>query len=141
MGKPHFTKLAPTQIKQKIDMFFDMCDLDGEPYTITGICLELGTTRKTFWKYVEEYKDDYPEIAEIFGNAATRVEHELEKQVVTRESKMAGVIFALKNHGWTDKEKSGLPWGEAARGSAKVEWDIRVMGDDNKELVEFPKEN
>ena len=41
-------------MKEKIDMYFEMCDEKNEPYTVTGLCLALDICRDTLLEYSKD---------------------------------------------------------------------------------------
>jgi len=76
--------------------YFEECDENGEPYTITGLALALETTRKTLIEYANR-----PEYVNTIKYYKTKVENYAEKNLFGRNP--TGPIFALKNFGWQDK--------------------------------------
>lgn len=68
-----------------------------DPLTITGLALALGTSRETLCNYEER-----DEFFDTIKAAKTKVEHYAEKMLFIGNG-AAGPIFALKNHGWSDK--------------------------------------
>lgn len=83
-------KLVPKQLG---DTFY------YEPITITGLALALDTSRETLCNY--ELRDDF---FDTVRRAKLRVEEYAERQLYLGKS-AAGPIFALKNHGWSDKQQ------------------------------------
>lgn len=77
-----------------IDEFFKVA-VEGE-YTITGIALALGMTRKMLIEYEER-----GEFRNAVKMAKAKVEHDYEKSL--RKNGRAGEIFGLKNFGWKDR--------------------------------------
>lgn len=72
-----------------------------EQATITGLCLHLGfESRQSFYDYEKRSEFSY-----TIRRARLRVENVYEKKLTDRESATAGVIFGLKNLGWTDKQE------------------------------------
>ena len=87
------------EMQEMIDAYFEKCDAEEEPYTITGLAIALGaTSRQTIINY--EKRDEF---FDTIKSAKLRVENYAEKQALTKNS--AGAIFVLKNHGWTDKQE------------------------------------
>jgi hypothetical protein len=98
MGRPpKFQDLADLQAK--IDKYFDECDQNSDPYTITGLALALDTWRSVLCDY--ENSED-KEFSNTIKKAKARVENFAEKRLY-QQSSPAGPIFALKNFGWTDR--------------------------------------
>lgn len=84
------------ELQEKIDKYFDSCDEESEPITITGLALALDTSRETLCNYEEK-----EEFFDTIKRAKLRVQHAYEKRLVRRGN--GGDIFALKNFGWVDK--------------------------------------
>lgn len=84
------------ELQEKIDKYFDSCNEEFEPITITGLALALDTSRETLCNYEE--KEEY---FDTIKRAKLRVQHAYEKRLVRRGN--GGDIFALKNFGWVDK--------------------------------------
>ena len=69
--------------------------------TITRLCLHLGfESRQSFYDY-----QSIPQFSYIVKKLRTMIEAEYEDLVTDREHATAGVIFALKNLGWSDKQE------------------------------------
>lgn len=86
------------ELQEKIDNYFNSCNEESEPITITGLALALGTTRETLCEYEER-----DEFVDTVKTAKLRVQHAYEKRLVKRGN--GGDIFALKNFGWKDKSE------------------------------------
>lgn len=73
-----------------------------EPVTITGLALHLGfESRQSIYDYEEKGEFSY-----IIKNARLRVENAYEKNLYS--DKPTGSIFALKNMGWKDHNRTEL---------------------------------
>jgi len=99
-----------------IDAFFNGCDKTHKPYTITGLCLHLDTTRQTLLSYEKcmdiEWLKGLDDVAkgkyvDTIKKAKLRCENYAEMQLLDPTSKKSpiGSIFALKNYGWADKQE------------------------------------
>jgi hypothetical protein len=76
--------------------YFKECEALGEPMSMNGLCLSIGTTRGSFWRWRRGREDLEPEIE--FAKAI--VEYGLEKRLIT-EKHVVGMIFNLVNNfGW-----------------------------------------
>ncbi|MBR4204364.1 MAG: hypothetical protein IKQ92_02710 [Clostridia bacterium] len=92
----------------------DVLNLDGkpvvrllyaEPPTISGLCAALGIDRQTWRNYEDEEKN--PEFAEVCRGVRMRIEAYLERELLTREKSVQGIIFNLSNnYGWTEKRET-----------------------------------
>ena len=76
-----------------------------KPYTISGLALALGTTRRTLLDY-EQRDDDF---SHTIKKAKARCEEFVEEQLFTSKN-TAGVIFNLKNNyeSWVDKQEQKI---------------------------------
>ena len=87
-------------MQQKIDKYFNECDKNKEPYTITGLALALDLDRKSINNYAKD-SEFFPTIKK----AKLKVENYLEKRLIN-DSSATGIIFNLKNnYGWSDKQE------------------------------------
>lgn len=88
---------SPEDLQDKVDAYFEECDMNGKPYTMSGLALALDIDRKTLVNYSKDEKF-FPTIKK----ARQKVETYLEESLQT--GSVAGVIFNLKNNfGWKDK--------------------------------------
>lgn len=76
-----------------------------KPYTISGLALALGTSRRTLLDY-EQRNDDF---SHTIKKAKARCEEFAEEQLFTSKN-TAGVIFNLKNNyeSWVDKQEQKI---------------------------------
>lgn len=107
---------SPKQLENLIDQYFSTCyqtqeitDQEGNkveikqlirPFTITGLALSLGTTRRTLLEYATKYEPAYiPPIKK-----ALEMCHNYAEEQLYTGKQVAGAIFNLKNnYGWVDK--------------------------------------
>lgn len=88
------------QMKSKIEKYFIKCDINKEPYTITGLCIALDICRDTLAEYMKK-----EEFSDTIKKAKLKVENYLEKHLIT-DTGTTGIIFNLKNNfGWSDKQQ------------------------------------
>lgn len=84
--------------QKKVDDYFNMCDEEEKPYTMSGLAYYLDLDRKSLLNYSKNEKF-FPTIKK----AKQKVEMMLEEQLY-RLGNNSGVIFNLKNNfGWIDK--------------------------------------
>lgn len=100
-------------ISQKIERYFDSCNDDNEPISITGLALSLDTTRELLAEYERK-----PQFSATIKRAKARVEHAYEKRLIKQGR--SGDIFALKNFGWHDRQE--------VESSGKIEHDVSIRG-------------
>ena len=84
------------EIQPLIDAYFK--DTPKKEWTITGLALELDTSRKTLMDY--EWNDEF---SNTIKKAKEKVEYSYELDLKERGN--TGTIFALKNFDWTDKSE------------------------------------
>lgn len=103
MAKKRGRPKAYTEVEimqQKIDNYFNECNKNNEPYTITGLCIALDICRDTLSEYMKK-----EEFSDTIKKAKLKVENYLEKHLIT-DSSTTGIIFNLKNNfGWSDKQQ------------------------------------
>ncbi len=98
-GRPKKYKEAEI-MQQKINKYFEECNKNNEPYTVTGLCLALDICRDTLLEYSKDEK-----FSDTIKKAKLKVENYLERHLIT-DSSTTGIIFNLKNNfGWTDKQQ------------------------------------
>ena len=96
--------------EQAIDAYFQMCDEQKRPYTVTGLAVALETNRQTLLNY-QGVNPDRPEFAsprfvDAIKRAKARVENSVEEAMLTRDRQVTGHIFSLKNNfGWQDTQQ------------------------------------
>lgn len=85
-------------LQAAIDSYFNYCDDNKEPYTVTGLALSVGLTRDQLIRY--SCKDEF---MDTIREAKQRCEAYAEKKLFSGGG-VAGVIFSLKNNwGWRDQ--------------------------------------
>lgn len=98
-GRPKAYKEVK-EMQKKIERYFIECDINKEPYTITGLCIALDICRDTLAEYMKK-----EEFSDTIKKAKLKVENYLEKHLIT-DSSTTGIIFNLKNNfGWSDKQQ------------------------------------
>lgn len=95
------SKMLSTQQVEKLSAkYFEECKEAKEPLTITGLALALGfSTRQSVYDYMKD-----PDYQQAMGRAYLRIEHSYELQLAGGRGD-GGVVFALKNFGWSDKQE------------------------------------
>lgn len=84
----------PKKLEILVDQYFDSTD----KWTLSGLALYLGIDRQTLYNYKERN-----EFFDIIKKATRRVEAIYEERAIY-ENNPTGVIFALKNMGWKDRQ-------------------------------------
>jgi len=96
------------EFRKLINEYFDLCDEQERPYTITGLAYHLDTSRTLLINIVnmKTYSEDF---AYEVAKAKARCELWLEENLLTRNSNVVGTIFSLKNNfGWKDKTEQDI---------------------------------
>jgi hypothetical protein len=94
-GRPRKYK-SVEEMQIAIDAYFE----NEEHYTITGLALALGFTSRLALIRVEGYGKEY---SNAIKKAKLKVENFYEKKLTGQSA--AGIIFALKNFEWSDKQE------------------------------------
>ena len=77
------------------------------PPSITELCIYLDIDRSTWQNYADEQGE--PERAAVCREVRARIEAYLERELLTREKSVQGIIFNLQNnYGWKQKTEVGL---------------------------------
>lgn len=88
------------ELDNAVESYFEKCDREHEPYTITGLALALDVDRRTLTNYSNK-EEFFPTIKK----AKLRVENYLEKRLI-KDTSTTGIIFNLKNNfEWKDKQE------------------------------------
>jgi hypothetical protein len=97
-GRPYM--YSPAEIRELMIKYFRNCIEHYQPFTISGLCLQLGITREGMQKMK---KSPNKEIGDIIKKGRYIVEfyYEYSAQMVPNPSFQ---IFVLKNMGWRDKQ-------------------------------------
>ena len=97
-GRPLLFK-TNEELQSKIDAYFEYCDENKQPYTISELALFLETDRATLIRYGER-----DEFYNTIKKAKQRVESQFEKRSLMGEYNSTIAIFLMKNNfGYKDK--------------------------------------
>jgi hypothetical protein len=91
-GRPRIWD-SPDQLSKLVDQYFE----SNETPTLSGLALFLNIDRQTLYNYKER-----DEFFDILKKATSKVESIYEQRAIYQNNP-TGVIFALKNMGWTDR--------------------------------------
>jgi hypothetical protein len=119
MGRPMIWK-SPEELQKLVDDYFQ----STERCTLSGLAVHIGICRKTLYNY--ESKDDF---LHIIKKARDKVESIYEERAIY-ENNPTGVIFALKNMGWSDK----LSTDHTTKGES-LNFDINKLSDNELRLL------
>ena len=85
---PKYTKVE--EMQEKIDEYFLQCDIDNEPYTVTGLGLALGMSRQDLINYRK--KDEF---FDTIKKAKMKVEEYCE--VLLKDGRSACIVEILSD--------------------------------------------
>jgi len=94
---PAFTD--PIKLQKDIDSYFE----NNDRVTMSGLAVHLEVSRDTLWRYANDKKTN-PKLSDIIKKGVARVMKVYEERLIY-EKNQVGVIFALKNMGWSDKQE------------------------------------
>lgn len=101
----------PNELKVLVDAYFETT---ARP-TLSGLAVYLDIDRQTLYNY--KAKDEF---FDILKKATAKVESIYEERAIY-ENNPTGVIFALKNMGWTDRVANDLTSG-GEKITPPIEW-------------------
>lgn len=97
VGRPRAFK-SVEEVEEKINAYFNYCEEEEKPYTMSGLAYYLGIDRRTLLNYSKN-EDYFP----LIKKARDKVQMQLE-ECLYRLGNNSGVIFNLKNNfDWKDK--------------------------------------
>lgn len=110
----------PEKFAEQVDAYFDYCDENDKPYTMSGLGVYLDTSADTLIDYSK--KDDF---SETIKKAKERI-YSYAEESLYRTSQVAGVIFNLKNNwGWKDKYEQ-----DHTSGGDKIQFVVQRSAED-----------
>lgn len=87
------------ELEKKINKYFEYCNKENKPYTMSGLAYYLDVDRKTIVNYTKD-EQYFPTIK----RARDRVQMQLEENALMNISNSTFTIFNLKNNfDWKDK--------------------------------------
>ena len=90
---------SPEEFDRLVDEYHELCVKDKVAVTFAGMALHLGfSSRRSLYQY--EKREGF---LHSVKRARLMVEAEYERRLWG--TNVAGAIFALKNHGWSDKQE------------------------------------
>lgn len=97
-GRPLAFK-SPKDLEEKIEAFYEFCELNERPLTLSRLAVFLDVDRTTLVNYGE--KDEY---FHTIKKVKDRIQAEMEEKYMTGQSNVTASIFSFKNnYGWKDK--------------------------------------
>lgn len=107
-GRPRKYKTV-AEVEKIINEYFDKCDKDGKPYTVTGLAIELDMSRKMLLEYCDRVDENGDSFRNSIKKAKDRCEAKIEEGLLSGKYNATGAIFNLKNnYGWKDKQEQEI---------------------------------
>jgi len=100
-GRPRKYK-TPEAMQKAIDAYFEEYGTKEKPPTISGLTLALGFEDR---QSLMEYKGYEKDFSLVVKKAVLRLAQGFEGILGKVAGQVAGPIFWLKNHGWSDKQE------------------------------------
>ena len=105
-------RFTPDDIENKINDYFNYCNENSKPFTMSGLALFLDCSRTTLYQYENELikfnnvsENDKQRIMNAVKRAKRMVEAYQEEQLFIGKSPV-GTIFSLKNNfNWKDTQE------------------------------------
>ena len=105
-------KFTADDIEQKVEDYFNYCNENSKPFTMSGLALFLDCSRMTLYQYENELikfnnisEEDKKRIIDTVKRAKRMVEAYQEEQLFLGKSPV-GTIFSLKNNfNWKDAQE------------------------------------
>lgn len=98
-GRPPIFE-TPDELEAATDAYFDKCDKEKRPYTVTGLALALGFSSRQSLDETAKREG----FLDSVKRAKLRVECAYEESLL-KVRNPSGCVFALKNFGWKDEQK------------------------------------
>ena len=94
------------QMQAVIDSYFDECDKQDKPYSVSGLCYALDLDRLTLLRYCERDETEIDnELCNAIKRAKARILAQQEERLITGKGSTVGLIFSMKNNqGWKDTQ-------------------------------------
>lgn len=94
----------PEEVKRLIVEYFEECQTKGKRPNVTGLALALGfQSRSSLVNY--QRQPGYEQFHDLITWAKMKIEEALEDSLVEgKDCSVIGIIFALKQQGWTDRQ-------------------------------------
>ena len=104
-GRPRKYKTVK-ELEEKIENYFNTCDIENRPYTVTGLAIALDMSRKMLLEYCDRVDENGDSFRNSIKKAKDRCEAKIEEGLLSGKYNATGAIFNLKNnYGWKDKQE------------------------------------
>lgn len=94
------------QMQAVIDSYFEECDEQDKPYSVSGLCYALDMDRLTLLRYCDRDETETDsELSNTIKRAKARILAQQEERLLSGKGSTVGLIFSMKNnHGWKDTQ-------------------------------------
>lgn len=101
---------TPKELQKHIDKYFQSCDSQMKPYTLSGMAAYLGITTGTLRTYHNKAKAGLipPEYADVVVMARQKIEEFAETQLYTRDGSRGGEFVLRAGFGWQTKSERNV---------------------------------
>lgn len=94
------------QLKERIALYWEVCEQNGTKPCVSGLCNAIGVSRKTFYAWAAGDRRAGSEWQDIAISAYNQLEELLEMQMQDGKLNPVTGIFLAKNHfGYADKQE------------------------------------
>ena len=105
MGRPRKYETIE-ELEEIIEKYFNTCNIENRPYTITGLAIALGMSRQGLLDYCTRIDENGEPFLDSIKKAKDRCEAKIEEGLLSGKYNATGAIFNLKNnYGWRDKQE------------------------------------
>ena len=113
----------PEILRAVLNSYFDEQDEAKLPYTISGICLQVGCRRKELLN-----SDPSTPTGCMLYQARMLIEQQHEIHLLTAK-RPAGVVFALKNLGWSETSKVDVGFSNSSNANDPdaLKWTVEIV--------------
>ena len=117
---------TPEEFEEKSSDFFEYCLEHDKPATSSGLAYALGfSSRQSLYDYKK--RDGFKEVVE---RAILFIESGYEMQMAMGRGD-GGIVFALKNFGWTDKTQQEISGPDG--GAQEHKWQVEFINAETKD--------
>lgn len=126
---------TPELLDKACNDYFAKCDVNEDPYLVSGLCLHIDLDQSTLWEYGTREK-----FSMTVKKAKLRIQNYLERSTLG-EKNPTGAIFNLKcNFGFSEKNTVDINLGGELETTNKNEIEHSLADDERDLLKEVAKQ-